>query len=113
MGEKNVELPFEEQLEELNNQQNISTPGNNIDLLLDIPLEITIELGQTKMQIKDVLQLSKGSIIDLEKPVGEPVDIIVNNKPIAKGEVVIIDENIGVKVMDITAPARRLLEQMR
>lgn len=74
---------------------------SNLNLLLDIPLKVTVELGRTHKQIKDILELSQGSIIELDKLAGEPVDILVNNKLIAKGEVVVIDENFGVRVTDI------------
>ncbi|GAC43138.1 flagellar motor switch phosphatase FliY [Paenibacillus popilliae] len=74
---------------------------SNLNLLLDIPLKVTVELGRTNKQIKDILELSQGSIIELDKLAGEPVDILVNNKLIAKGEVVVIDENFGVRVTDI------------
>lgn len=73
----------------------------NLNLLLDIPLKVTVELGRTQKVIKDILELSQGSIIELDKLAGEPVDILVNNKLIAKGEVVVIDENFGVRVTDI------------
>lgn len=73
----------------------------NLNLLLDIPLQVTVELGRTKKLIKEILELSAGSIIQLDKLAGEPVDILVNNKLIAKGEVVVIDENFGVRVTDI------------
>ncbi|UHA73928.1 flagellar motor switch phosphatase FliY [Paenibacillus sp. 481] len=74
---------------------------SNLNLLLDIPLKVTVELGRTHKQIKEILELSQGSIIELDKLAGEPVDILVNNKLIAKGEVVVIDENFGVRVTDI------------
>ncbi|MGC5324111.1 flagellar motor switch phosphatase FliY [Brevibacillus sp. SYSU BS000544] len=77
------------------------TDDQNLGLLLDIPLQVTVELGRTKKLIKDILELSPGSIIQLDKLAGEPVDILVNNKLIAKGEVVVIDENFGVRVTDI------------
>ncbi len=73
----------------------------NLNLLLDIPLQVTVELGRTKKLIREILELSAGSIIQLDKLAGEPVDILVNNKLIAKGEVVVIDENFGVRVTDI------------
>lgn len=73
----------------------------NLNLLLDIPLQVTVELGRTRKVIKEILELSAGSIIQLDKLAGEPVDILVNNKLIAKGEVVVIDENFGVRVTDI------------
>lgn len=77
------------------------TEDTNLNLLLDIPLKVTVELGRTHRVIKDILELSQGSIIELDKLAGEPVDILVNNKLIAKGEVVVIDENFGVRVTDI------------
>ncbi|MFC4775385.1 flagellar motor switch phosphatase FliY [Paenibacillus sp. GCM10023252] len=80
----------------------------NLNLLLDIPLKVTVELGRTQKQIKDILELSQGSIIELDKLAGEPVDILVNNKLIAKGEVVVIDENFGVRVTDIVSQWDRI-----
>lgn len=81
---------------------------SNIDLLLDVPLPITVELGRTSMTIRDVLDLGPGSVVELDRVAGEPVDILVNGKLVAKGEVVVIDENFGVRVVDIVAPADRL-----
>ncbi|RDW18036.1 flagellar motor switch phosphatase FliY [Oceanobacillus chungangensis] len=82
----------------------------NLDMLLDIPLKITVELGRTKRSIKDILDLTSGSIIELDKLAGEPVDILVNDKLIAEGEVVVIDENFGVRVTDIISKPDRLLK---
>ncbi len=81
---------------------------NNIDLLLDIPLQVTVELGRTKKMVKEILEVSPGSIIELDKLAGEPVDILVNNKLIAVGEVVVIDDNFGVRVTDILSPMDRI-----
>ncbi|KWX86388.1 flagellar motor switch protein FliN [Paenibacillus riograndensis] len=81
---------------------------NNLNLLIDIPLRVTVELGRTQKQIKDILEMSQGSIIELDKLAGEPVDILVNNKLIAKGEVVVIDENFGVRVTDIVSQWDRI-----
>ncbi|WP_019910415.1 flagellar motor switch phosphatase FliY [Paenibacillus sp. HW567] len=81
---------------------------NNLNLLMDIPLKVTVELGRTQKQIKDILEMSQGSIIELDKLAGEPVDILVNNKLIAKGEVVVIDENFGVRVTDIVSQWDRI-----
>lgn len=80
----------------------------NIGLLMDVQLTLTVELGRTKELVKDVLGLGEGSIIELDKLAGEPVDLLVNNKLIAKGEVVVIDENFGVRVTDIVSPSERL-----
>jgi flagellar motor switch protein FliN/FliY len=84
------------------------TDETNLNLLLDIPLKVTVELGRTNKVIKDILEISQGSIIELDKLAGEPVDILVNNKLIAKGEVVVIDENFGVRVTDIVNQWERI-----
>ncbi|MFT8319505.1 MAG: flagellar motor switch phosphatase FliY [Bacillus sp. (in: firmicutes)] len=80
----------------------------NLDMLMDIPLQVTVELGRTKRSVKEILELSSGSIIELDKLAGEPVDILVNNRLIAQGEVVVIDENFGVRVTDIVSQGDRL-----
>ena len=82
--------------------------SNNLDMLLDIPLQVTVELGRTKRSIKEILEMSSGSIIELDKLAGEPVDILVNNRLIANGEVVVIDENFGVRITDILSQTERL-----
>lgn len=80
----------------------------NLDMLLDIPLQVTVELGRTRKTVKEVLEISQGSIIELDKLAGEPVDILVNQKLIAVGEVVVIDEQFGIRVTDISSQADRL-----
>jgi flagellar motor switch protein FliN/FliY len=82
--------------------------SNNLNMLLDIPLQVTVELGRTKRSVKEILEMSSGSIIELDKLAGEPVDILVNNRHIAKGEVVVIDENFGVRITDILSQTERL-----
>lgn len=89
------------QFSSFNQAPMMPSDDGNLNLLLDIPLRVTVELGRTQKVIKDILDLSQGSIIELDKLAGEPVDILVNNKLIAKGEVVVIDENFGVRVTDI------------
>ena len=79
----------------------------NIGLILDVPLQVNVELGRTKKSIKDILDLTKGSIVELDKLAGEPVDIMVNGKYLAKGEVVVIDENFGVRITEIVSPLER------
>ena len=79
----------------------------NIGLILDVPLQVNVELGRTKKSIKDILDLTKGSIVELDKLAGEPVDILVNGKYLAKGEVVVIDENFGVRITEIVSPLER------
>lgn len=80
----------------------------NLALLFDVPLTVTVELGRTKKSIKEILDMSSGAILELDKLAGEPVDILVNNKRIAIGEVVVIDENFGVRVTDILSPVERV-----
>lgn len=85
-----------------------SAEKESIDLIMDVPLEITVELGRTKKLIKDILEFSPGTILELDKLAGEPVDILVNGKFIAKGEVVVIDESFGVRITDIVSASKRL-----
>ena len=82
----------------------------NIGLIMDVYMEMTVELGRTKKQIKEILGMGEGTIIELDKLAGEPVDILVNHNPIAKGEVVVIDENFGVRVTEILSPIERVTD---
>ncbi|MEN2776579.1 flagellar motor switch phosphatase FliY [Acetivibrio clariflavus] len=86
----------------------VSFEKKNIGLIMDVPLQVTVELGRTNKKIRDILELGPGSIIELDKLAGEPVDILVNGKTIAKGEVVVIDESFGVRITDIIHPSKRL-----
>ena len=86
---------------------NVGEQGN-ISLIMDVFMEMTVELGRTKKSIKEILGMGEGTIIELDKLAGEPVDILVNHKPIAKGEVVVIDENFGVRVTEILSPMERV-----
>ena len=80
----------------------------NISILMDVPLEVTVELGKTSKRIKDILEFSPGTIIELNKLAGEPIDVLVNGKYVAKGEVVVIDENFGIRVTSIISPELRI-----
>ncbi|OES44014.1 flagellar motor switch phosphatase FliY [Domibacillus iocasae] len=82
--------------------------ARNLNMLFDIPLQVTVELGRTNRNVKDILELTSGSIIELDKLAGEPVDVLVNNRLVAKGEVVVIEENFGVRITNIASPADRL-----
>ena len=90
--------------------QNESGQNENydIDLILDIPLDVSVLFGQVKMLVNDLLQLGQGSVIELNKPVGESLDIFINNKLIARGEVVVVDEKFGIRVTDIISPFERV-----
>ena len=83
-------------------------PGYNIDLLLGVTLQVAVEIGRTTLPIRDVLALTPGSIIELDKLAGEKVDILINGRPIAQGEVVVVDENFGVRITDVVARVQRL-----
>jgi len=80
----------------------------NIGIIMDVPLEVTVELGRTRKKIKEILEFSPGSIIELDKLAGEPIDILVNGKFVAKGEVVVIDENFGIRITDIIGVEERI-----
>ena len=80
----------------------------SLDFILDIPLEVSVELGRTRMVINDLLQLGQGSVIELTKLAGEPLEILVNNKLVARGEVVVVNEKFGVRVTDIVSPMERV-----
>lgn len=77
------------------------TQKSGVDLILDVQVQIAVELGRTTMQVRDVLGLGPGSVVELDKHAGEPVEVVVNNKIVARGEVVIIDENFGVRITEI------------
>lgn len=84
--------------------------GNPIDLsfILDIPLNVSVEIGRTKMMINDLLQLGQGSVIELDKLVGETFDVLVNDKLVARGEVVVVNERFGIRLTDIISPMERV-----
>ena len=86
----------------------VETTENKIDILLEVELDVTIELGRKKMSIQEVLQLGKGSVIELSKLAGEPVDIYVNQKQLAKGEVVVVDENFAIRITTLIEKSERL-----
>lgn len=82
----------------------------NIDVLLDVPLEMVVELGKTEMQVRDVVELAPGSVIELERSTGEPINVLVNGKLVARGEVVVVDESFGVRITHIVSPMERLAQ---
>ncbi len=92
--------------------KNSGPPVQSLDFILDIPLKLTVELGRSKMEIRDVIQLAQGSVIELSKFVGEPLEVLVNDKLIARGEVVVVNEKFGIRVTDIISPVERI-EQLK
>ena len=81
--------------------------AQNLDIVMDIPLEVSVELGRKRMSIRDILDLGSGSIVELDKIAGEPVDLLVNGRLVARGEVVVIEDNFGVRITEIVGPAGR------
>ncbi len=80
----------------------------NVDLIMDLPLDVVVELGRTKMLINDLLQIGQGSVIELNKQVGEPLDILVNGKLVARGEVVVVKEKFAVRITDVLSTIERI-----
>jgi flagellar motor switch protein FliN/FliY len=80
----------------------------NIDFILDIPMSVTVYVGSTKMAIRDLLQLAQGSVIELDKVAGEPMEVMVNNKLVARGEVVVVNEKFGIRLTDVVSAAERV-----
>ncbi|NOY52952.1 MAG: flagellar motor switch protein FliN [Deltaproteobacteria bacterium] len=83
-------------------------PMRSLDFILDLPLKVSVELGRTRMLVNDLLQLAQGSIIELEKMAGDPLEILVNEKLVARGEVVSVNDKFGIRVTDIISPTERI-----
>ncbi len=82
--------------------------GNDLNMILDIPVQLTVELGRTRVPIKNILQLAQGSVVELETLAGEPMDVLVNGFLIAQGEVVVVNEKFGIRLTDIVTPSERM-----
>ncbi|MBI5454993.1 MAG: flagellar motor switch protein FliN [Deltaproteobacteria bacterium] len=80
----------------------------NLDMILDIPVTLSVEIGRTRMMVKDLLQLGQGAVVELEKLAGEPMEILVNGRLVARGEAVVINEKFGIKLTDIASPSERI-----
>jgi flagellar motor switch protein FliN/FliY len=85
-----------------------TTAGNDIGMILDIPVQLTVELGRTRIPIKHILQLAQGSVVELETLAGEPMDVLVNGYLIAQGEVVVVNDKFGIRLTDIVTPSERM-----
>jgi flagellar motor switch protein FliN/FliY len=85
-----------------------NSAGNDFNLILDIPVQLTVELGRTKIPIKHILQLAQGSVLELDAMAGEPMDVLVNGYLIAQGEVVVVNERFGIRLTDIVTPSERM-----
>ena len=82
--------------------------GNDLNMILDIPVQLTVELGRTRIPIKQILQLGQGSVVELETMAGEPMDVLVNGFLIAQGEVVVVNDKFGIRLTDIVTPSERM-----
>jgi flagellar motor switch protein FliN/FliY len=87
---------------------NSATAHNDLDMIMDIPVQLTVELGRTKMPIKNLLQLAQGSVVELAGMAGEPLDVLINGFLIAQGEVVVVNDKLGIRLTDIITPSERL-----
>ncbi len=108
MEEQSKSVPVVEKanFEQLKSENHSTT--RNIDMLMDVTLPVSIELGRTSLKIEDILNLGPGSVVELDKLAGEPVDVLVNDRLLAKGEVVVIDENFGVRITSMISPQDRI-----
>ncbi len=95
-------------LEPLNDTGGLSDEEINLDVILDVPVTVSLEIGQTKMNIRNLLQLNQGSVIELDRLAGEPLDVRVNGTLIAHGEVVVVNEKFGIRLTDIISPTERV-----
>lgn len=96
--------------ENIEEETDESAAGRDINFLLDIPVELTVRLGNRKMLIRELLQLGQGSVIELEKKAGDPMEIYANNRLVARGEAVVINEKFGVRLTDVISPSERLTQ---
>lgn len=126
MGDKALDNLADQIMNEAESMSNIGASSNdqksdekeftskdrNLKMILDIPLRVTVELGRTKMPVSELLNLTQGSVIELNKLAGEPMEVLVNDKLIARGEAVVVNEKFGIRLTDIISPAERV-EQLR
>jgi len=125
MAEEKVEKPIEEETKSIDDLEEVAIieladeikagddalnklKVQNLDFILDIPLKVTVELGRTAVLIKDLLLFGQGSIVELDKAAGDPLDVYVNGKLVAKGEVVVVNEKFGVRISEIISPVERI-----
>jgi len=101
-------LPMEEFASSPRPKENVSLEGPNLDVILDIPVNISMEVGSTEINIRNLLQLNQGSVIELDRLAGEPLDVLVNGTLIAHGEVVVVNEKFGIRLTDVISPSERI-----
>src|SRR5688572_23207194 len=91
-----------------NASNTIPPASRRLELLLDVPLELSVELGRTRMSIQELLSLGPGSVVELDKVAGEPLDILVNDRLVARGEAVVVNDKFGIRITDIVSPTERI-----
>ncbi|WP_296264291.1 flagellar motor switch protein FliN [Pseudomonas sp. UBA6562] len=101
-------MPMEEFASSPRPNENVSLEGPNLDVILDIPVNISMEVGSTEINIRNLLQLNQGSVIELDRLAGEPLDVLVNGTLIAHGEVVVVNEKFGIRLTDVISPSERI-----
>ncbi|NER60950.1 flagellar motor switch protein FliN [Pseudomonas sp. MAFF212428] len=101
-------LPMEEFGSSPRNNEQVTLDGPNLDVILDIPVSISMEVGSTEINIRNLLQLNQGSVIELDRLAGEPLDVLVNGTLIAHGEVVVVNEKFGIRLTDVISPSERI-----
>lgn len=106
-GAKAAEMPNFDGLD-VNNEVKPISDDINLDVILDIPVTIAMEIGRTRINIRNLLQLNQGSVVELDRLAGEPLDVLVNNTLIAHGEVVVVNEKYGIRLTDVISPAERV-----
>ncbi len=94
--------------EQKTDEQTTDEKIKKLDMILDIPLKVSVELGRTKLLVNDLLQLGQGSVIELSKLAGDPLEVLVNDKLVARGEVVVVNEKFGIRLTDIVSPLERI-----
>ncbi|MDD2060765.1 flagellar motor switch protein FliN [Pseudomonas sp. GD03860] len=107
-GSGSSRLPMEEFGSSPRSNEPVSLEGPNLDVILDIPVSISMEVGSTEINIRNLLQLNQGSVIELDRLAGEPLDVLVNGTLIAHGEVVVVNEKFGIRLTDVISPSERI-----
>lgn len=102
------EEPALAEIDEFTAQENFTTGDVKLDVVLDIPVTIAMEIGRTKISIRNLLQLNQGSVVELDRLAGEPMDVLVNGTLVAHGEVVVVNEKFGIRLTDVISPAERI-----
>ncbi len=113
LAEQTAAQPVQMPVFDTSGDASIQPAANNLDMILDIPVNLTVELGRTKIAIRNLLQLAQGSIVELEGLAGEPMNVLVNGTLVAQGEVVVVNDKFGIRLTDIITPSERIRKLQR